>query len=111
MQTTTSASVLGQRLAEVLPGVVPPAGLLMRLAEVLGPEPVLLASGDLRPLGFGSYDGQVCLVTPNRVVLATASGPSGLFGIEEWEREVGPVRLLLPSLPSLLTLPSPRAEL
>ena len=106
MQTTTSASVLEQRLTEVLPGVVPPAGLLMRLAEVLGAERVDLACGDLRPRGFGSYDGSVCLVTPNRVVLATATGPNGLFGIEEWDREVGPVptRLLRP------TLPAPRAE-
>ena len=106
MQQTTSASLLEQRLSEVLPGIVPPAGLLMRLAEVLGPEPVVLACGDLHPLGFGSYDGSVCLVTPNRVVLATATGPSGLFGIEEWDREVGPV----PSALTRPTLPAPRAE-
>ncbi len=106
MQTTTSASALEQRLGEVLPGIVPPAGLLMRLAEVLGPEPVVLACGDLHPLGFGSYDGSVCLVTPNRVLLATATGPSGLFGIEEWDREVGPV----PSALRRPTLPAPRAE-
>ena len=107
MQQTTSASLLEQRLTEVLPGTVPPAGLLMRLAEVLGAEPVLLACGDLRPLGFGSYEGQVCLVTPNRVVLATATGTNGLFGIEEWDREVGPV----PTVLRRPVLPVPRPEL
>ena len=107
MQQTTSASRLEQRLTEVLPEVVPPAGLLMRLAEVLGAETVVLACGDLRPLGFGSYEGQVCLVTPNRVVLATATGPHGLFGIEEWDREVGPV----PTVLRRPTLPAPRPEL
>lgn len=107
MQQTTSASRLEHRLGEVLPEVVPPAGLLMRLAEVLGAEPVVLGCGDLRPLGFGSYEGQVCLVTPNRVVLATATGPDGLFGIEEWDREVGPV----PTVLRRPTLPAPRPEL
>jgi hypothetical protein len=106
VQVTTVPSALEQQLERALPGLVLPAPLLMRLAEVLGPERVEMACGNLRPLGFGAYDGSVCLVTPNRVLLATATGPNGLFGIEEWEREVGPV----PTVLARPTLPAPRTE-
>ena len=94
MHVVPTQDHLQLRLAGELPDLRPPAVLLQRLSEALGGETVLLLCGDLRPLGFGAYDGQLCLVTPTRVVLATATrrpGPEGAFGVEQWEREVAPL--------------------
>lgn len=107
MQIVNAQSELEQRLAAVLPDLRPPAALLRQLADGLRDEEVVLACGDLRPLGFGAYEGQLCLITPTRVLLATASslhGPDG-FGIEEWDRRVSP----LPQLrPRRVAPPAPR---
>lgn len=94
--------VLAYRLAVQLPGFRPPAPLLQRLAETLGDEEVQLLVGDLRPLGFGAYEGQLCLVTPARVLLVTATragGQEGAFGLETWDREVTPLPRVAPVLP------------
>ena len=96
--------VLAYRMAVQLPGFRPPAHLLQRLADVLEDEAVLLLAGDVRPLGFGAYDGQLCLVTPTRVVLVTATRATGeqtSFGIEHWDREVAPLPSLAPVVPRL----------
>ena len=101
MRPDPPQSHLELRLAVELPELRPPAVLLQRLSEALSDETVLLLCGDLRPLGFGAYGGQLCLVTPTRVLLATATqrpGPEGAFGVEQWEREVAPV-------PSLSVVP------
>ncbi len=93
---------LEYRLAVELPSVRLPAGLLQRLEAALAGEPVLLACGDVRPLGFGAYDGQLCLVTATRVLLATATrtaGPEGAFGLEHWDREVAAVPRFVPVRP------------
>jgi hypothetical protein len=85
---------LEHRLAVELPGLRCPAGLLQRLSEALSGEAVLLVCADLRPRGFGAYDGQLCLVTPTRVLLATATqrpGPEGAFGVEQWDRQICPL--------------------
>lgn len=97
---------LENRLAAALQEVRPPAALLKRVAEVLADEDLLLVAGDLAPMGFGAYDGQLCLVTPNRVILVTAThvqSPDSAFGVEEWDREIGPLLHLHPVLP-----PAPR---
>ena len=103
MHVLPASGHLELRLATELPALRPPAVLLQRLSEALAGESVLLLSGDLRPLGFGAYDGQLCLVTPTRVLLATATqrpGPEGAFGVEQWEREVAP-------LPGFTGVPQP----
>ena len=103
MHTTREHDLLDQRLGEAMPELRPPAVLLKRLAEVVGDEQVLLVAGDLHPLGFGAYGGQLCLVTPTLVVLATgthAPGPEGAFGVEHWSREIGAVPRSLPRLPA-----------
>jgi hypothetical protein len=76
------------RLTEVMPGVRLPAALIQRLTTLLNGQDVLLASGDVRPLGFGAYSGQLCLVTHSRVVLATAKdGPAeDPFDVQMWSR-------------------------
>ena len=104
MHVVPASGHLELRLAAELPDLRPPAVLLQRLAEALAGETVLLLCGDLRPLGFGAYDGQLCLVTPTRVVLATGTqrpGPEGSFGVEQWEREVAP-------LPGFTGVPQPQ---
>ena len=96
-----SQSHLELRLAVELPDLRPPAVLLQRLSEALSGETVLLLCGDLHPLGFGAYGGQLCLVTPTRLLMATGThrpGPEGAFGVEQWEREVAP-------LPSISAVP------
>ena len=98
MQMVNQQSVLEQRLGEVCPDMRPPVVLIKRLVDVLEGEEVLLACGDLASRGFGAYDGQLCLVTPTRVVLATASslqGPDG-FGVEQWDRQIGQLPRMLP---------------
>ncbi|HWH30364.1 MAG TPA: hypothetical protein VNU26_15665 [Mycobacteriales bacterium] len=97
-----SRSTLEVRIASRLPDLRLPAVLLQRLDEALGTEQVQLVCGDLRPLGFGAYDGQLCVVTPTRVLLATAtraSGPEGAFGLEHWDREVAPLPRFVPVRP------------
>ncbi len=94
-------------LAEVL-HARPPARLLVRLAEVVGVEEVLLLSSDLRPLGFGAYRGQLCLVTATKVVLVTGTqvqGEDAAFGLEQWSRQVG---VLPRALPRRTVPPAPR---
>lgn len=108
MQIVDQQAALEQRLAEVLPDVRPPAVLLKRLAEVLAGEPVLLLCGDLAPQGFGAYGGQLCLVTPNRVLLVTGmrvQSPEQGFGLEVWDRQVGPVPHL-----TVVRPPAPRGD-
>lgn len=102
MRVVEDGQALERRVAAVLGGSAPPAVLLARVAEVVADEPVLLVSGDLRPLGFGAYDGQICLVTPTRVVLATATRaavPEHAFGLEEWHREVAAMPTVFPATP------------
>jgi hypothetical protein len=102
VHAVSTQDALSHRLASELPDLRPPAVLLQRLAETLGGEAVVLLCGDLRPLGFGAYDGQLCLVTPTRVVLATAtrmSGSEGAFGVEQWDREIAPLARIAPVLP------------
>ena len=44
----------------------------------------------------------MCLVTPTRVLLATATraaGPEGAFGLEQWEREVAALPRFVPVRP------------
>jgi hypothetical protein len=104
MQDVQQHNALELRIAAELPELRPPAVLLQRLSEVLADEPVQLLCGDLRPLGFGAYDGQLCVVTPSRVLLATAtraSGPEGAFGIEAWDREVAAVPRFVPVPPRI----------
>jgi hypothetical protein len=76
------------RLTEVMPGVRLPAALIQRLTMLLNGQEVQLASGDVRPLGFGAYSGQLCLVTHSRVVLATAKDGSAEdpFDVQMWSR-------------------------
>lgn len=96
------SKALEERITLALPELRPPAGLLRRLAEVLGDEEVVLLCGDVRSLGFGTYDGQLCLVTPTRVLLATAlreQGPDAAFGLEEWDRQAAPMPQVLHVLP------------
>ena len=103
MHVVPTQDHLQLRLASELADLRPPAVLMQRLSEALAGETVLLLCGDLRPLGFGAYDGQLCLVTPTRVLLATATqrpGPEGAFGVEQWEREVAP-------LPGFTGVPQP----
>ena len=98
MQSVDARTGLEQRLGQLCPELRPPVVLLTRLVDVLAGEDVLLACGDLVARGFGAYDGQLCLVTPTRVLLATASslhGPDG-FGLEHWDRQVGQLPRLLP---------------
>ena len=92
--------VLAYRLAVEVPDLRPPAALLQRLSDVLGEEEVLLLTTDLRPLGFGAYAGQLCLVTATRVLLATAGAGTGeaAFTLEQWAREV-PARPATPVPP------------
>lgn len=106
MNTLEQQHALQARLADLVPGVRLPAALVQRLAEALATESFLLACGDVRSLGFGSYEGQLCLVTPTRVLLATGTrvaAPERAFGLEQWDREVAP-------LPHLRTL-RPRSPL
>ena len=92
--------VLAYRLAVEVPDLRPPAALLQRLSDVLGEEEVLLLTTDLRPLGFGAYAGQLCMVTATRVLLATAGQGTGeaAFTLEQWVREA-PVRAAGPVSP------------
>ena len=102
MHVVPAQDVLAYRIASELPELRPPAVLLQRLTDALAGEEVLLLAGDLRALGFGAYEGQLCLVTATRVVLATATratGPEGAFGVEQWEREVAPVPRFAPVRP------------
>ena len=97
-----STSTLEFRIASTLPHLRLPAVLLQRLNEALGTEEVQLVCGDVTPLGFGAYDGQLCVVTPTRVLLATAtraSGPEGAFGLEHWDREVAALPRFVPVRP------------
>ena len=97
-----STSTLEFRIASTLPDLRLPAVLLQRLNEALGTEEVQLVCGDVRPLGFGAYDGQLCVVTPTRVLLATAtraSGAEGSFGLEHWDREVAALPRFVPVRP------------
>jgi hypothetical protein len=85
---------LEHRLAADLPELRLPVGIVQRLSDALGGELVQLLTGDVRPLGSGAYEGQLCVVTPTRVLLATAtrsSVPEASFGLETWEREIAPV--------------------
>ena len=90
MPPVTVADVLAYRLAVEVPGLRPPVGLLQQVADRLGHEEAVLVTTDLQPVGFGAYAGQLCLVTPTRVLLATATGRSGegSFAVEEWRRAV-----------------------
>ena len=99
MQDVEEQDRLSARLERAVPGLRPPQLLVRRLAEELAGEDLLLLAGDVRALGFGAYEGQVCAVTPRRVLLATATrqttADSG-FTVEQWERQVAPVPLLHP---------------
>ena len=92
------AARLEHVLAAALPQLRPPVPLVHRLEGELGGERVLLAAGDLRPLGFGAHDGQLCLVTPTRVLLATGLGTGGpeAFAVEVFDRQAAPVPRLVP---------------
>lgn len=97
MHTTEQRQAVESRLAGLLPGLRPPAGLVRRLAEALTGEPVVMGVADLRCLGFGAYEGQVCLVTATRVLLATGTrvaDPEHAFVLEQWDRGVAPMRRL-----------------
>jgi hypothetical protein len=76
------------RLTEVMPGIGLPAALVQRLTTLLNGQDVQLASGDVRPRGFGAYSGQLCLVTHSRVILATARDGSteDPFEVQMWSR-------------------------
>jgi len=84
------ADVLAYRLAVEVPGLRPPAAMLQQVAERLGDEEAVLVTTDLQAVGFGAYAGQLCIVTPTRVLLVTATGRSGegSFAVEEWRRAV-----------------------
>jgi hypothetical protein len=100
MHAVGQQDALAGRFAAALPDVRPPAVLLQRLAEGLAGEDIQLLCGDLRPLGFGAYEGQVCVVTPTRVLLATATrgaGSEGSFGVEQWDREVAAMPVFAPA--------------
>ena len=91
MHAIEQQEALQSRLEEMVPVLRPPAALVRRLAEALAGEAVELACTDVRSLGFGAYEGQVCLVTATRVVLATATAvaePERAFVLEQWERQV-----------------------
>lgn len=99
MLATTS---LHHRLAAALPELQLPARLVKDLAGRVAGEQVLLVAGDVRALGFGAYQGQVVLVTPTRVLLATglrSTAAEGAFGVEEWERQTGPLPRFRPFAP------------
>jgi hypothetical protein len=104
MQDLRRQTPLEHRLAADLPELRLPAALVQRLADSLAGEAVRLLCGDVQALGFGAYEGQLCVVTPTRVILATATrlpGPEGAFGVEQWNREVAAVPRFVPLRPRL----------
>ena len=99
MHTVDLDSTLDDRLARALPQLRLPAALRRRVAEALEGEHVQLLAGDLTACGFGAYEGQLCLVTPTRVLLVTATNvqdPDSAFGLEEWDRQIGALPRFLP---------------